>query len=264
MMVLESITEAFVRLSEYFYVIAAAVVAASLLCIVAETCFYSRRKVTRQMKRTNRYVKGRETSREETEPEGMFLPEAFESAWKDYRASAGRMPSEFFRLPKTIRPKVTNYLFPLFALFTGLMAALYFMSRGFSAQAAVCVSAVPAMEILLKGLQNIVYRLRDIRSEKVFAVFCKNINRVFGQSYLDTEKEPDLCLNRDVDEAVEKIEILKRGGIGEDTAKKVAEILNEKSLNKPRTVEQQKKINLALNGLLQTLSKKDAKELPVS
>ena len=144
------------------------------------------------------------------------------------------------------------------------MAVLFCVRQGFAASVAVCTVAVWSAEILLKGWQRAVYFLRDVHSERVFAAFCKNVNRAFGRSVSDTPKEADLCLNRDVDEAVEKIEILKRGGIGFDTAKQVAEILNKKSLNKPRTVEQQKKINLALNGLLQTLSKKDGKELPVS
>ena len=55
--------------------------------------------------------------------------------------------------------------------------------------------------------------------------------------------------------------ILKENGVTENTAKEVAALLSDGRLDKPRTREQQKRLNIALNGLLQVMSARQEKQI---
>ncbi|MFR5988398.1 MAG: hypothetical protein ACLUG1_04315 [Christensenellales bacterium] len=65
--------------------------------------------------------------------------------------------------------------------------------------------------------------------------------------------------NDKVDRAVSKIDFLTRNGLDKDMARKLARLLDDEELKHPRTVEQQKKLNAALNRLVQNLSSKNEK-----
>ena len=96
------------------------------------------------------------------------------------------------------------------------------------------------------------------RAKKLTVLFGRQLDRFLGQSMFAKQQlnADDLCLDTDVDETVAKINFLKANGLGENTANEVAALLSAERLNKVRTREQQKKLNLALNGLLQVMSKK--------
>ena len=59
---------------------------------------------------------------------------------------------------------------------------------------------------------------------------------------------------------ISKINFLKSNGINENTAKEVAALLSNERMDKIRTHDQQKRLNLALNGLLQVMSKKQERQ----
>ena len=79
----------------------------------------------------------------------------------------------------------------------------------------------------------------------------------FGRKLTKKQTEfADMCIDKEVDDVIAKINFFKQNGINEQTAKEVANLLSDEKLNKIRTQEQQKRLNLALNGLLQVMSKK--------
>ena len=81
----------------------------------------------------------------------------------------------------------------------------------------------------------------------------------YGKDFFLDAALPDEVRNDKVDRAVSKIDFLTRNGLDKDMARKLARLLDDEELKHPRTVEQQKKLNAALNRLVQNLSSKNEK-----
>ena len=93
----------------------------------------------------------------------------------------------------------------------------------------------------------------------VFFNFCKLLDFYYGKDFFLDAALPDEVRNDKVDRAVSKIDFLTRNGLDKDMARKLARLLDDEELKHPRTVEQQKKLNAALNRLVQNLSSKNEK-----
>ena len=77
------------------------------------------------------------------------------------------------------------------------------------------------------------------------AVFGKNCGQVQALGEID---------EKSTDEIIEKIKFLRENGLPCANAQKIASLLSAEKLSMPRTIEQQKKLNAALNGLVQVMS----------
>ena len=110
-----------------------------------------------------------------------------------------------------------------------------------------------ALQLSLKGLAD----MRQRHGRKIAMQTTRLLDRLFGQSKLAKKQTEiaDMCIDKEVDDVIAKINFFKQNGINEQTAKEVANLLSHDKLNKIRTQEQQKRLNLALNGLLQVMSK---------
>lgn len=97
------------------------------------------------------------------------------------------------------------------------------------------------------------------KAQKVFFNFCKLLDFYYGKDFFLDAALPDEVRNDKVDRAVSKIDFLTRNGLDKDMARKLARLLDDEELKHPRTVEQQKKLNAALNRLVQNLSSKNEK-----
>ena len=97
------------------------------------------------------------------------------------------------------------------------------------------------------------------KAQKVFFNFCKLLDFYYGKDFFLDAALPDEVRNDKVDRAVSKIDFLTRHGLDKDMARKLARLLDDEELKHPRTVEQQKKLNAALNRLVQNLSSKNEK-----
>ena len=91
--------------------------------------------------------------------------------------------------------------------------------------------------------------------------FLRRLDLAMGKNTRVGMTAGDVCDDGAVDDVVAKINFLKENGVNENTAKEVAALLSDGRLDKPRTREQQKRLNIALNGLLQVMSARQEKQI---
>ena len=181
----------------------------------------------------------------------VYLPKQLSQGMQNYLYSNGRYPSEMIKFVKS--PCKTKGVL-IVSLTLSLAFVLLFEG--------VVFNYVPILLFVLSCLLQVVAILvadmRQSRANKKTIVATRLLDKVFGQSKASQKQVEfaDLCIDKEVDDVIEKINFFKQNGINEQTAKEVANLLSDEKLNKIRTQEQQKRLNLALNGLLQVMSKK--------
>jgi len=209
------------------------------------------RKQSRLLKKTANYLSVCVATKQTPNTGRIALPKTIAEQFDNYFRSDGRFPGEFIKSEKL---PVKNHFRILVAIALSYSFAL--LATG------VKYPFVPFVLFCMLCLsQYILNSLADIRQRhysKLVAKMARLLDKLFGQSKIEEKpgRASDVCMDKEVDDVVEKINFFKANGINEDTAKEIASLLSNEKLNKIRTQEQQKKLNLALNGLLQMMSKK--------
>ena len=232
-----------------FWIVVAAVIVAYFVLNAVLTPYL---KYNRLLKRNLKYLKKCDEMRIHVNLNKVVFPKELAPGFENYLKSEMRFPSEMC----LFKPKrLGNYGISVVAICFALSFAVVVTVKtvySFMPFVLFCVYVV---------LQAFICQIRgfkDKRAKKLTVLFGRQLDRFLGQSMFAKQQlnADDLCLDTDVDETVAKINFLKANGLGENTANEVAALLSAERLNKVRTREQQKKLNLALNGLLQVMSKK--------
>ena len=220
-------------------------------CFVANLFYSPYRKYNRTLKKTSNYLKQCINTKTMPNMAKVYLPKQLSQDMQNYLYSKDKYPSEMIKFAK-MPCKTKGAL--IMALTLSLAFVLLFEG--------VVYSYMPILLFVLSCLCQVVAVLvrdsRHSRASKKTVQTTRLLDKVFGQSKVaKTQIEfADLCIDKEVDDVIEKINFFKQNGINEQTAKEVANLLSDEKLNKIRTQEQQKRLNLALNGLLQVMSKK--------
>lgn len=217
-------------------------------------------KYKRILKKDLKYLKQCRATKSPVNVNKIVLPQSLAQGFENYLKSDSRFPSELIAFQPV---GFKNIGITAVALFFALSAAVL------SASAVKYFFAPFVLLALFAVLQNTLAVVRNIKhgkAKKLTQAFSRCLDRALGQSKqlqnrIDAE---DVCLDKEVDDVISKINFLKANGINEDTAKEVAALLSNDRLNKVRTHEQQKRLNLALNGLLQVMTKKQEKTQQLS
>ena len=190
--------------------------------------------------------------------EASPVPREYYSQFECYKKSVDSYPSEFLKF------SVKKQRLPLFVLNIIVLALLLAFAglNVFYGGKLLFILAPVGLAVLFVLLSVGVRFIRKgnrAKAQKVFFNFCKLLDFYYGKDFFLDAALPDEVRNDKVDRAVSKIDFLTRNGLDKDMARKLARLLDDEELKHPRTVEQQKKLNAALNRLVQNLSSKNEK-----
>lgn len=175
-----------------------------------------------------------------------ILPQEYQRQWRAYVNANADKPSltfEFVKRPARI------YLLRLLVLDTALLIC-YVVAFFLCAQRAeyfVCLAAFAAFVALTFVLNNVFYRIREKRARKVFGKFVAELNAA--------NVKRDVPEQDDLRKTLRQLHELNKGDVTKTTLNKAADLLRAKGLENNRTVEEQRKLNTALNGLLQAYAR---------
>ena len=190
--------------------------------------------------------------------EASPVPNEYYAQFESYKKSVDCYPSEFLRFwPKKQR-------LPLFVLNIVVLALLLaFAGLNIFYGGNLLLTLAPVglcvLFVLLAVGVRFIRKGNKAKAQKVFFNFCKLLDFYYGKDFFLDAALPDEIRNDKIDRAVNKIEFLTRSGLDGDMARKLARLLDDEDLKHPRTVEQQRKLNAALNRLVQNLSSKNEK-----
>lgn len=174
-----------------------------------------------------------------TESYVMLLPDEYRRQWRAYVNSRADKPSQTFEfVPKRFRIRALR-LFVLSAVISAVYVAVFAlieMHFGYLVYQAVVWLAFALTVIAAKEI----FKLRQSKAKKLFAALVAQLNKNVG--YVD---------KMTVEETTQQINKLKSKAVSSSELDKASELLRNKGLEGNRTVEQQRKLNEALNGLLQ-------------
>lgn len=179
------------------------------------------------------------------------LPEDYRRQWRAYVNSGASKPSLVFEF---IKKKQKTHLIWLFVL-TAIASSLYIVAFSYDVTR---VSYVLFQVVLWLGFgltivaNNAVNKRNEREAKQLFGRLVSQLNR-------NTEGESG---NTVVEDTVKQINKLTKNGVNDATLGKASELLNSKGLNVSRSVDEQRKLNTALNSLLQAYAK-NAKKNPI-
>jgi len=186
----------------------------------------------------------------------LRLPDDYYDGFQNYRSSQSRFPSEFITFKERKCRPVFRFLTLGCLLAICAAATANGVKLGFSELLIALLFGTAGAYVAARGVLELLFAMRTWRAKAIYRQFGRCLDMTFGERYFCGANAilSETCLDADVDDAVSKIEFLKLSGINAATAREIAALLSGERLNKPRTSEQQKKLNAALNGLLQALS----------
>lgn len=190
--------------------------------------------------------------------EASPVPREYYSQFECYKKSVDSYPSEFLKF------SVKKQRLPLFVLniiVLALLLAFAGLNVFYGGNLLIILAPVglAVLFVLLSVGVRFIRKGNRAKAQKVFFNFCKLLDFYYGKDFFLDAALPDEVRNDKVDRAVSKIDFLTRNGLDKDMARKLARLLDDEELKHPRTVEQQKKLNAALNRLVQNLSSKNEK-----
>lgn len=211
-------------------------------------------KYVRILKKNVKYLKRCVASKTPVNAAGLVMPKALRGDYANYLSSDGRYPSEVMRFRRMKYPDIGFYA----ALsFTAAQFALLGERLRFGFMPFVTAALLFAAAAALRFKRT----LGHGRASRAAEDFLRRLDLAMGKNTRVGMTAGDVCDDGAVDDVVAKINFLKENGVNENTAKEVAALLSDGRLDKPRTREQQKRLNIALNGLLQVMSARQEKQI---
>lgn len=168
------------------------------------------------------------------------LPEEYRRQWRAFVNCGTDKPALVFEFAPIKQRILALWIFVGAACLQTAYIAVYFVVNANTAfwimQPMFWLSF---MLILL--MRKLIFRGNERRAKQVFAHFVTSLSRA-------TPPHPSTVVH----DTVKQLNQLNRQQVNDETVGKACEILRSKGLDQPRTVEEQRRINMALNGLLQS------------
>ena len=172
-----------------------------------------------------------------------YLTEDYRRQWRAFVNCKTDKPSLVFEfVPKRKRPLALWLLVSAATVCSSYIAVFVAVNRNLLYVAAQVVFWLAFALVLFAD--GAVCRRQTRRAKRNFARFVAQLTAV-------TPQNPSTV----VEDTVSALNKLNRGEVTDATVGKAGEILRAKGLSENRTVEQQRRINLALNGLLQAYAR---------
>ena len=181
------------------------------------------------------------------------LPLEYRFMWQTYATSSNILPRDVFRFVKKKQSR-RGAVAAVIAVIFAMAVAVFSIASGKIDNFVVFGAAFSALFFGAALLWiNLVFSTREKKITLSVAKLIGYMDAVFGKNKGEISADGEID-EKATDELIEKIEFLREGGVPQFNAQKIASLLSTEKLSQKRTVEQQKKLNEALNGLVQIIS----------
>lgn len=188
----------------------------------------------------------------------LAMPTVYLHQWQLLKHTSGVYPSQLITFRQINSPVRFIYLSLAAIAVTGAITLTQATSTLVNLTVPLLlIGAVALADGILKAINS----LKVAKARKIHFKLASTMDNYFGDNYFLTpslQKQDNMCLDKDVNAVLNRIEEIKLAGITDSSAQEISMLLNSENLKKTRTGEQQKKINLALNGVLHQISNKKA------
>lgn len=178
------------------------------------------------------------------------LPEDYRRQWRAYLNSGAAKPSLVFEF---VAKRQKTHLVWLFVI-TAVAAALYVVAFAFdTSNTGYLIFQVAlwlAFGLTIVG-NKAIKQHNEKKAKQTFAKLVAQLNR-------------NLCCEQSsvvIEDTVKQLQKLNKQPANDQTVGKASQLLHNKGLSENRSVEQQRKLNTALNGLLQAYAKQAPKKI---
>ena len=175
-----------------------------------------------------------------------LLPETYRRQWRAFVNSGAEKPSKVFEFVPLRKKTHLVWLVVISALCSSLYVAVFAlvsMQIGYLVFQVAFWLAFGLIVVANKAVQ----RRNEIRAKQRFGKFLSLLN-----SAASLPKSDDTI----IEETVQKLNTLKKNEVTEGIVGQASALLRGKGLEGTRSVEQQRKLNTALNGLLQAYARR--------
>lgn len=169
-------------------------------------------------------------------------PIEYRRQWRAYANGGAKRPSLVFEFVPRKKRVVAVWFFILCAVVSTVYLALFVMDISRFLYAVYQVAFWLSFTIVM-CINNAIFAKHEKRARKAFGKFVAQLNAAKPQEQPQAKQ------------VVEKIDNLKKTSVDGSTLQQASEILHQYGLENNRTVEQQRQINHALNGLLQSYAR---------
>ena len=169
------------------------------------------------------------------------LPEDYRRQWR-VCINCDAKPSLVFEFVSKRKHLHLLWLFVLAAIVSAAYIAVFFMTAAYYSYLVFQVVFWLAFGLVMIA-NKAVNRCQQRRARKIFARLVTQINRI-------APIKSDV-----VEDTVKQLQQLKRHDVNDTIVGKASELLRNKGLETNRSVDQQRRLNSALNGLLQAYSR---------
>lgn len=168
------------------------------------------------------------------------IPEDYRRQWRAYVNSNAARPSQVFEFVPRKNYVKAPWIFVVSAVVSLIYAAIFVTDLGAHRDYLVFQVAFWLAFVVVMIVDSLIFDRKQRRARQIFGKFVAQLNAITPKGAALWDKT-----------ASQKINVLKKHDVSEFSLDKAAEILRENGLENVRTVEEQRDINTALNGLLQ-------------
>ena len=170
-----------------------------------------------------------------------LLPEDYRRQWRAFVNSGAEKPSDVFEFVR-LRPKMhLVWLYVIAAIISSLYVAVFVLVSGQIGYLVFQVAYWLAFGLIIVA-NKAIRRKNEKRAKQQFGKLVSLLNRAAS-----LPKSDDTI----IEETVQKLNSLKKSEVNDVVIGQASALLRGKGLEGNRSVEQQRKLNTALNGLLQ-------------
>ena len=178
-----------------------------------------------------------------------LLPDTYRRQWRAFINSGAKRPSDVFEFVP-LRPKThLVWLIIIAALMSSLYIAVFALSSMQIAYIFFQVVFWLAFGLIMVA-NKAIRRKNERRAKQIFAKLVSLLNRAASLPKSDEAT---------IEETVAKLNSLKKNEVTDVVVGEASALLRNKGLEGNRSVEHQKKLNTALNGLLQSYARNASK-----
>ncbi len=173
------------------------------------------------------------------------LPKEYRRQWRAYVNSKAKQPSTVFEFARIANKIYLLRLVILAALINTVYIAIFALNTSRIEYLVYQIVFWLAFTLVLVA-DRAIYKTHERKAKNIFARFANELNRIVPKEQTKEEH---------FDETIKELKQLKRCEPTNAIFDRAADLLRDKGLHGERTVEEQRKLNGAINGLLQSYTK---------
>ena len=178
-----------------------------------------------------------------------LLPEEYRRQWRAFVNSGANKPSDVFEFVRLKQKTRLVWLMVVAAICSTLYVAVFATTNRQIGYIVFQVAFWLAFGLIIVA-NKAIHRKNERRAKQLFGKLVALLNRAAALPQSD---------DAIIEETVQKLNTLKKNQVTDVVIGQASELLRGKGLEGKRSVEQQRKLNTALNGLLQAYARTSAR-----